>query len=111
MNHLRKYIRQILRETRLRQIVMEQIAHQGLEVYDGDGWVRVSNEREALEWAADQLTSAYYGRPTVMADGTPTPYAYVDRYSFEIGSSGPLLVYCTSKKECEIRWQQAIGDI
>ena len=96
---------------KLRKILKEAIQSLGLEVYDGEEWIQVSNEAEALEWAADQLTSAYYGRPVVKMDGNPGPFAYIDRFSFEIGSTGPLLVYCNSKEECEIRWQQAIDDI
>ena len=82
-----------------------------IEVYDADDWVTVATEQEALEWCADQLTSAYYGRPTVRPEGMPTRFAYVDRYSFEIGSSGPLMVYCETKEQCENQWHAAIDDI
>ena len=102
-------LRRIIRES----IVAAQSMPQGdgsIEVYDGQ-WAKLPNEAAALEWSADQLENDYYGRTPVKPDGAPTPFAYINRYTYEIGSSGPLMCYCNTKEECEVMWQSALDDI
>ena len=104
-NKLRKIIRESI-------LASQEMSQQGgpVEVYDGK-WVKLPNEAAALEWSADQLETDYYGRVPVKADGKPTRFAYINRYTFEIGSTGPLMCYCDSKEECEVMWQNALDEI
>lgn len=107
---LEEALRHLVKQTLLREF--DILAPAGLEVYDGDEWVLVPDEKSAIEWAKDQLETEFYGRPqTVKFDGERGQYAYLCRYSAEVGSSGPLLVFCDSKEDCERGWYESVADI
>jgi len=97
----------------LRRLIREVLDYAGpnLEVYDAD-WEQVPNELAAIEWAKDKLETEFYGRPrNIRIEGTPSGFAYLDRYAAEISPAGPTLVYCQTKEECEERYHNALADI
>jgi len=100
MKHLRRLIREVL-----------DYAGPALEVYDAE-WEQVPDELAAIDWAKDKLETEYYGRPqNIRIEGTPSGFAFLNRYAAEISPAGPTLEYCQTKEECEDRYHEALADI